>query len=70
MLDEKGNEIDLDTIDAVGKLTDGSSEVWLNDGSRVITMDRSAFDLWMQHVRSKGSPLVGKTFVETVPQRT
>ena len=55
MFDEKGNKIDLDLIDAVGKLPDGRAEIWLSDGSRVFTVHPSAFDIWMRHVRSKSA---------------
>ena len=53
MIDEQGRDIDLDVIDAVGQLPDGRYDVWLKDERRVITGDPTAFDKWMNHVRSK-----------------
>ena len=53
MLDERGREINLDVIDAVGRLPDGRFDVWLKDERRVITRDPMAFEAWMEHVRSK-----------------
>jgi hypothetical protein len=53
MLDERGREIDLEIIDAVGRLPDGRYDVWLKDERRVITGDPTAFEVWIEHVRSK-----------------
>ena len=53
MLDERGREIDLNVVDAVGQLPDGRYDVWLKDDRRVVTGDPTAFDLWIEHVRSK-----------------
>jgi hypothetical protein len=53
MLDDRGEEIDLEIVDAVGLLPDGRFDVWLKDERRVITGDPTAFEVWIEHVRSK-----------------
>ena len=53
MLGERGREIDLDLIDAVGRLPDGRYDIWLKDERRAITGDPTAFEEWIEHVRSK-----------------
>jgi len=53
MLDDRGEEIDLEFVDAVGLLPDGRFDVWLKDERRVITSDPAAFEVWIEHVRSK-----------------
>ena len=53
MFDEKGNEIDLDTVDAIGELPDGRFEVWLHNERRVITSHPNAFELWKAHIRTR-----------------
>ena len=53
MLDDRGEEIDLENVDAVGRLPDGRYDVWLKDERRVITGDPAAFEVWIEHVRSK-----------------
>jgi hypothetical protein len=55
MLDDRGEEIDLEIVDAVGQLPDGRYDVWLKDERRVITGDPTAFEAWIEHVRSKRS---------------
>jgi hypothetical protein len=55
MFDEKGNEIDLDSVDAIGELPDGRFEIWLANDQRVITVQPGAFELWKDHIRSKMS---------------
>ena len=53
MLDDRGEEIDLEIVDAVGQLPDGRFDVWLRDERRVITGDPTAFEVWFEHVRFK-----------------
>lgn len=53
MLDEKGNEIDLDRVDAVGQLKDGRFEVWLDNDRRVITSHPDAIGIRQRHFRSR-----------------
>jgi hypothetical protein len=55
LLDENGNEIDLDLVDAIGELPDGRFQVWLQDELRVITSEPNAIEIWRQHFRSKSS---------------
>jgi hypothetical protein len=64
MLDERGREIDLDVVDAVGQLPDGRYEFWLKDESRVISGDPTAFDKWIEHVRAKHPDEATNTVLE------
>jgi hypothetical protein len=59
MFDERGREIDLDVVDAVGQLPDGRFDVWFKDERRVVTGDPTAFEKWMEHVRSKNANDIG-----------
>lgn len=53
MLDEHGREIDLDAVDAIGRLPDGRFDVWMSNGVRTIAVDPEAFEVWIRHIRSK-----------------
>lgn len=53
MLDENGNVIDLDVIDAIGQLPDGRFQIWLQNDRRLITAHPDAVEIWRQHIRSK-----------------
>ena len=53
MLDDKGNEIDLDFIDAIGELPDGRFDVWLQNDRRVVTANPSALEIWHDHIRRR-----------------
>lgn len=53
MKDENGNWIDLDQVDAIGRFDDGRFDVWMCNGSRVITDDPEAFAIWQNYIRSK-----------------
>ena len=55
MLDENGNEIDLDFVDAIGELPDGRFHVWLQNDRRIITSHPNAIEIWQQHFRLKSS---------------
>jgi hypothetical protein len=55
MLDENGNVIDLDVIDAIGQLPDGRFQVWLQNDRRLITSHPNALEIWQEHIRSKTS---------------
>jgi hypothetical protein len=60
MRDENGNEIDLDSIDAIGRLPDGRFDVWLHNDRRVVTDDPEAFEVWQGHVRSQSGRLAAR----------
>jgi hypothetical protein len=53
MVDEDGNKIDLDLIDAIGQFPDGSFDVWMCDGTRVVTREVGAADVWRVYLRSQ-----------------
>ena len=53
MFDKDGKKIDLDLIDAIGRLEDGCFDVWMSDGTRAITSESEAVDIWRNHIRSK-----------------
>ena len=53
MLDDKGNVIDLDVIDAIGQLPDGRFQIWLQNDRRLITSHPNAVEIWQQYIRSK-----------------
>jgi hypothetical protein len=53
MVDEHGNKIDLDLIDAIGQFPDGSFDVWMCDGTRVVTREAGAADVWRDYIRSQ-----------------
>jgi hypothetical protein len=55
MVDENGNVIDLDIIDAIGQLPDGRFQIWLQNDQRLITSHPDALEIWRQHIRSKTS---------------
>jgi len=55
MLDENGNVIDLDVIDAIGELPDGRFQIWLQNDRRLVTSQPDAVEIWREHIRSKAS---------------
>ena len=55
MLDENGNIIDLDVIDAIGQLPDGRFQIWLQNDRRLITSHPNALEIWQEHIRLKTS---------------
>ncbi len=53
MIDVNGNLIDLALIDAIGQLPDGRFDVWMDDGTRVLTEEHGADDVWRSYLRAK-----------------
>ncbi len=51
MRDETGNRIDLDFVDAIGRLADGRFDVWMQDGTRTVTTELFAYEKWRNHIR-------------------
>jgi len=69
MRDINGNVIDFCVIDAVGELSHGLYEVWLNDDRRLLTREPDAVSIWLRYVRSNHDQ-AEKTTRHYEPQRT
>lgn len=55
MIDEQGELINLDQVDAISAGRGGVYDVWLSDVTRTLTREADAFDTWLRHIKATAS---------------